>query len=67
MRLHMKERLSPAWIPFPFTPSLSLGERWKCSPCGDDSELTWTLATLRQLSPLPEGEGQGEGDAGASK
>ena len=63
----MKEFLSLTWIPFPLTPSLFLGERGKHSSCVDGSEVAWTLATLRQLSPLPEGKGQGEGEDGASK
>src|SRR5947207_75412 len=55
------------YIFFPFTPTLSLGERENRAPSpGHTRDGVCQASVLktrgwRRLSPLPEGEGQGEG------
>jgi transcription-repair coupling factor (superfamily II helicase) len=47
------------------TPTLSLREREKASPGGNESERGGTFPAPSAVSPLPKGEGQGEGEGDA--
>jgi hypothetical protein len=49
-------------VPFPLTPTLSLGEREARSPFIEHNRPARFADTLPKFLPLPKGEGRGEGE-----